>query len=527
MQWKYARRGLRRCPPQAAPPAPLTGPRQRQARVRPTALIVLLVSVALASGVFLSVACSQKRQPTGNTRPPPAALRVGWPNGVEPALLDNFARTWAAQQRVGLDVVGYDLDDGPAAPPDVDVCVMPPAWLPRWAAAGALQLVPARYEKESTFAYASLLPIYQQLLTWDRTRYGVPLTGEAFLCFHREDLFQSHAAAFHKQTGRPLKAPETWDEFEAIARFFHEHREGGAGPSLPPLPAGDLDLEREFYAVAASIARLGVRDDRKRELTPQDLAFHFDPETGAPRLDTPGFVHALRLMQRLQKYRSSLAEAEPPTWFRDGKAVLCLAPPTPWVRRFQAADAAARGRFGFGRVPGSRTVFDFHGDAPMSRPDVNQVPYLGAAGWLGVVPKSSGQAETAFALLAWLSDPKVSRDVVTQPLHGGGPFRPQHTNIAEVSWDALGLGPRTAELVTCLRLAVHNPYVTNPVLRLRIPDERRYRAALAVELRAALLEKKDAAQALADAAEAWRRLSQERGVEKHRAEYRLSVGLPP
>ena len=41
-------------------------------------------------------------------------------------------------------------------------------------------------------------------------------------------------------------------------------------------------------------------------------------------------------------------------------------------------------------------------------------------GYLGVVPRSSRQPEAAFSLLAFLSDPKTSGDIVIEPTWGGG-----------------------------------------------------------------------------------------------------------
>src|SRR5262249_29377465 len=56
----------------------------------------------------------------------------------------------------------------------------------------------------------------------------------------------------------------------------------------------------------------------------------------------------------------------------------------------------------------------------------NFVPYLGAAGWVGGVPRSNPHPDAAFALLAFLSSPRISRDVVIEPSWGGGAFRRDH-----------------------------------------------------------------------------------------------------
>ncbi len=533
MQWKSDFRE-----PNYAPAQPATSPlslNPLSPRAGKSALLVLggvVLVLGLASLAAVVAGCTSRKTAaviTGKAVDPPV-LRVAWPVGVETSLLTNFAATWAAQQAVKLEIVPYAKDTDLVAPLAADVCVIVPAELPRWAAGGNLLPVPEKVQKHPEFADTRLLPFYRQLLTWDRTRYALPLSGDALLCCYREDLFRDHAEAFQKQTGRALKPPETWEDFEAIARFFHDKfaAEGAPAACLPPLPANELDLERLFYAAAAPCARRGVPPNPDIKVPVEEaLSFHFHLESGETRIHTPGFVHALRRLQRLQPFRPAQPTPEPANWFRDGKAVLCLADAVPWVPRFQGLDSPVRGRVGVCRVPGSREVFDFQTGQRRDAKQVNHVAYLGAVGWLGVVPRGAKEAERAFALLAWLAEPKVSADVVTDRACGGGPFRPSHLDSSNAGWHNLGLGPKTAELAQALRQTVEDPLVTNPVLRLRVPDERRFRQALAAGLRAALLEKKDANQALAEVAEAWRQRVKEKGLKQHRAEYRLSLGLQP
>src|SRR5205085_9738392 len=83
------------------------------------------------------------------------------------------------------------------------------------------------------------------------------------------------------------------------------------------------------------------------------LSFHYDLAAGTPWINKPGFVAALRLLQRLQACRPPSTPApEAPAAFRDGRAVLCLASPV-WVSRFQETGAAVRNRFSMCRVPGA------------------------------------------------------------------------------------------------------------------------------------------------------------------------------
>lgn len=531
MQWKSPHRNesqhLAR-PAYSLYLARTAGPRSGKITARAGVVLFLgmLTGVLLLSG--WTAGCASKTNPsTGSGKAvDPPLLRIGYPKGIASALVENYASTWASRNRVRLEMLAYDPEAELAAPPSVDFWVISPAVLPRWAAANALHPLSAALGKTPSLGKANFLPVYQQLLTWKEVRYGLPLVGDALLCFYREDLFEKHAEAFLKETEKPLKPPETWEEYERIANFFHQMRAQAGEPALilPPLPASELGREREFYAIAASLARRGIPHEKG---TAEDLAFHFDPQTGAPRIAEPGFVHALRLLQRLQAVRPVEPAPEPTTWFRDGKAVLCLASPVPWMRRFQSEGSSVQGRVGVCRVPGSREVYDYRTGERKLLDSANYIPYLGAEGLLGVVPTSAARPELAFALLGWLNESKISREIVTDPVAGGGPTRWEHTQSGVVNWGGHTLGRRTAEFADLLRLSTNNPGATNPVLRLRIPDERRFRQALARELRLALLENKDAEIALKAAAASWERLIEEHGAAQHLADYLLSIRLVP
>src|SRR5262249_13706368 len=169
------------------------------------------------------------------------------------------------RQGAKLRVQGYDPEDdrGPAKAPGADLWVIEPAWLGRCAADGVVPLPAELCSDKTGSSWSGLLPIYRRyLLRWgpEGTPVALPILGDAVVCYYRKDLFDDprHQEAYQKQTGRRLVAPETWDDFTAIARYFHEQRQPGRkSPALPPLPRATDALDREFYLVAASLARQG------------------------------------------------------------------------------------------------------------------------------------------------------------------------------------------------------------------------------------------------------------------------------
>jgi multiple sugar transport system substrate-binding protein len=422
--------------------------------------------------------------------------------------------------------VEYDPQAGPEASA-ADAWVVPAWALPRWAAAGRLRPVPKPLtQPENPYGWTELLPMFgERLLVWDRVAYGLPLLGESPVCCYRADLFGegAHQEGFAKKYSRRPAPPRTWEEFADLAEYFRDARKA---PSLPPLPADDDGLDREFFAVAAAYARRAVsQEEAPRGDVADDLfSFHYDHRTGRPRVDAPGFVYALKLLQRLQACRPKGPAADPAEALRTGAAVLGLAD-VPVVASFQRSPL--RDKWGVCRVPGGGRFFDYKTGQERPAPEgSNRVPYLGASAWVAVVPTSAADPDAAFGLLADLSGRERSGQVVIDPRWGGGAVRRDHFD--RTRWDAFGLDPtRTRDLKEALRETVLHPRLKNPAFRLRTPDEAPREKALLAEVRAALEKGGDPARALAAAARRWDELDRAEGPPKHLAEYRISLGLLP
>ncbi len=140
------------------------------------------------------------------------------------------------------------------------------------------------------------------------------------------------------------------------------------------------------------------------------FSFHYDLKTGQPRIAAPGFVHALKRVAALAGVPAGRAEqTHPEEAFRAGQAVLCLTD-APWVKVFQKTPAL-HDKVGVCRMPGGERYFEFDTGKSHQTPDGNRVPYLGGAGWLAVVSRSSEHSEAAFDLLADLAGPKTSMQI--------------------------------------------------------------------------------------------------------------------
>jgi len=460
-------------------------------------------------------------------------LKVACPTGPLSRLVDSYAKVWGLQTGAEVEIAPFEPSEGGPREFVADLCLIVPHRLAYWAASGKLQpLAAVDFSPDSPNNWLDLLPLYRnKLLLWDRQVYALPVIGDASLCYFREELFRDagHQSSFQAKYGRVLSTPRTWEEFAEVAEFFNGKLRPGqaqSAPALPPLSERDDDLDREYFAVAASLARRAVREDDRNQPSDEELfSFHYDLKTGQNRMACPGFVEALRIMQRLQMCRSSTRVANPPEEFAKGRAVLCIAG-AEWVGRFQEDDSPVRGRFGICRIPGSRRVYEYETGKPQDLAEPNFVPYLGTGGWLGVVPQGAKNPEGAFSFLAELAGSKISGEIFLNALSGCGCTRREHFGLLTRA-NAFELGAaKTNTLAEILRRSLSPPPI-NPVVRLRTPDERAHQRVLCEELRTALNDKsRDPQQVMVSVARRWHELDEHQPVPKQLIQYRLSLGLP-
>jgi hypothetical protein len=155
----------------------------------------------------------------------------------------------------------------------------------------------------------------------------------------------------------------------------------------------------------------------------------------------------------------------------------------------------------------------------------NRVPYLGGAGWLACVPRTSSRPDAALDLLADLAGPVRGAQAALEP-KWGGPVRTEQ--LLRESWSAYDLDRRRSQaLREALTRTLLQHGIKNPVLCLRTPDQAPHRAALVAELRKALLDGQAANKVLESVARQWEQSDAKKGEKVHLAEYRLSLGLLP
>ena len=258
---------------------------------------------------------------------------------------------------------------------------------------------------------------------------------------------------------------------------------------------------------------------------PDHYSTLFDIDTMEPLIAGAGFVRALSELvadaklgpdEQLEMDPAAAREA-----FLAGRAALALAWPGHAATTDKPDDAPPP--TGFAELPGAPVVYNFVHKSWDKRgaPEHWHVPVLALAGRLGSSCAQSAHAQHVFQLLAWLSGREwgaqvcsassattlYRRSQVRQPQ----PWLDRGTDAAAAQAYATGVHDALNR----------QQYLCAP----RIPGESRYMAALDEAVRRAVRDEASPADALTEAADQWKQITEALGTEGQRKAYRQSLGL--
>lgn len=453
-----------------------------------------LTILALIAGL-IGTGCNRQAAAPALVRPfAGQVIRAAVPDGPAKRVMQRLGTSWANQQGAKLSIV--DWHPNQAVPDNCDLVAFNPALMGRLVADDALAPLPASVTASASWSTLTR-PFQTKLLGWGNATYALPLIGDATLMIYRPDLL---AAA-------KLRPPESFDEFLETAQTIASERNR---PSLPPLNS-DEELERVFFTVAAAYAVPALTDSDVKKKAGNDAnvikgyGFHFDIETGLPRLTEPGFVRALQWLKASQT---------------------CRAQQGSWVGSFVNDDA----------VLGLGTLADLAALQPMQHPkryavaavpaslSGEVVPYFGPGGVVAAVTKRAQAAQAALALLIHLSDLPASLEVVHSPEFGAAPYRAAHLTERADGWFNWGLDRAGSDALRAALAKATNPRVINAPGRLRIREEAKYRRIMLDGLREVLNKDADPAKTLQAVAERWEKVDA-RPADEKREEYLRSLNL--
>lgn len=424
---------------------------------------------------------------------------------------------WNAQTGSEVEVVEATekhVAEAETLPGDAVIC--PEHLLGPLAEAKRLAAVPRSITRDPHGPWAQTFDLLRnQAAVWGDEVYGVPLGSPLFCCYCRADLLEK----LHR------KPPQTWKEYEELARLLRE--DGAKSPGLESggLKYGTVEPLARGWAGLVLLARAAAYAKERDNYTTL-----FDEKTLDPAIAGPPFVRALEELVAAAKFAPAeqldfdpaAARAE----FWKGRAAMAIT----WPSGAKSAAAprpnsdASSPQAAFAELPGATEFYQPSSKSWEPRNDDagQSVPFLGIAGRVGVVRSESEHADAAFELLLWLTDPQWgSRVFAASPAttlfrHGQAAAPKAWVESSVSATAARQYAEQTAEALSrqqCLA-------------SLRIPGRSDYLAALDEAVQAAARGQRTPAEALAEAAQKWRTVNQRLGVERQRTAYLHSLGLP-
>ena len=362
-----------------------------------------------------------------------------------------------------------------------------------------------------------VLPFREQVTKYGDERMALPLGGSTLVLAYRRDAFRAEAnQQAAKEANLELEAPTTWEQLDALAKFFQGRDWNGDGqPDHGIALALGTDADRlgtdTFLAWAATLGQ-----------PPDQYALLFDPETLEPRIASPPFVEALEAMARWKElgppemadFNADAARAA----FREGRTALLIDRPERaqfWTDPQKPVDVAVS------PLPASTRVYDPSRKTWITPRVPNRLGFLRrGGGWLGGINarSSARKADAALALLIQLASPEIAQEIVSDPAFPMAPVRTSNLALglpdprAAVGVDSRGWGQAVLDTYSAPRT----------VIGLRIPDSYAYMTDLE-KARLAVIHGEPAEPALKNAAESWRNRSVSLGKDRQLWHYRRSL----
>jgi multiple sugar transport system substrate-binding protein len=374
--------------------------------------------------------------------------------------------------------------------------------------------LPPERLKDDHFDIQRLPAVYRNVFT----RHGdatiaLPLAGDIVLLWYRADLLDDPKLAgdYAKAYGRPLRPPDTWQEFARIAEFLQKQ---GTVPYGCVEATQGADGVRNFLVRAASYVK-----------GPNWSSFVVDTETGAARIAGAGFrrgladwLAAVHLAPPAAARGLDAASAR--RLFREGQAAFLVDRLPPTVD----PDRRERGKFddviAVAALPGAATLVHPRTGAVQELEKPNRCVHFATTGWYAVLGPNPPPA--AVRLLLFLAEEAESHYLAQGARHGLLPVHP--VLLAEPARFG-GYGLSAAATARYFELYQQGLNANNWVTDLRTSDAPALLAVLDEHLQEAIAGKAARATALERAESRWNSLIEPKQRD-FRDEYRQSLGLP-
>ena len=315
---------------------------------------------------------------------------------------------------------------------------------------------------------------------WGGTLYAMPLDGDIHIMFYNKVAFErpENKAKFKDQFGYELAPPQTWTQWDDMAKFFNgwgwdgsDKKLFGAGASLKENNYSFFWWQQRFFAYGGQ---------------------YFDKDLN-PLINTKPGVRALQeLIDTVQYYPPGVLlfeSEEPKTMLIKGEVPMLVSWTSTGKRVGDANQSLIVDKAGYGVLPGNEV------DGKILR----TVPNTGGRSF--AISKYSDKKDATAVVLAFVSSPKQSLKIVMHPKTIMDPWRTSHLTSEEfgAAW------PGASEYLAAIKDSF--PYT---VPGIQIPGGLEYRRRLAEMITRGLQKSMTAQQALDEAADEWNKITKRR-----------------
>ncbi len=360
---------------------------------------------------------------------------------------------------------------------------------------------------------------YRDVATWGDQMVQYPVDGDRNYLKYRADVFDNPEMQqkYKAETGKDLKVPATWEEYNQIAKFFSGWDWAGDGQkhygSAEVTKRDDLMFSAFIDRAAAYAKNPHVKG-----------GFFFDLETMKPQINNPGWVKGLEMFidakDSFPPGGSNFGLGDEIFSFGGGQTLMSYSWDDAFIQSMEK-DSPIRGKARPAPLPGSHEVWNRvtqqwdHFDEP------NAPPYI-TWGWTSAVTKSSKNQDIAFDFLCFFSnEANVTLDLRIGRF-GINPYRNAH--FQPKLWeDELGWPSEIAD--SYVKTLGGMDKSNNRVFDLRVPGVNQFMSTLANGVAQAMAGQKTPQAALDEVAEKWTELVNKIGVDKVRDAYANVVAL--
>ncbi|WP_294643553.1 extracellular solute-binding protein [uncultured Aureimonas sp.] len=380
-----------------------------------------------------------------------------------------------------------------------------------------LQPVPAAYQEVP--GMKEVTQNYRDVATWGDQMIQYPVDGDRHYLKYRADIFDNpeYQQRFKAETGQDLRVPRTWEEYNAVAKFFTGWDWGKDGRGQ----FGSAEVtKRDDLMFSAFISRAAAYTKNPNVKG----GYFFKLDTMEPQINNPGFVKALEMFIDAQKAfppgGTNFGLGDEIFSFGGGQSLMSYSWDDAFIQA-QEASSPIRNKVAAAPLPGSTQVWNRDTNAWDTFETPNAPPYI-TWGWTSAVSKASKNQDMAFDFLCFFSNEANTQLDLQIGRFGVNPYRTTHFD--PTFWqEKLGWEANTAK--TYVDTLSGMDQSNNRVFDLRVPGVNQFMSTLANGVAEAMAGQRSPQEALDGVAAQWKEIVDRIGPDRVREAYANVVAL--